>query len=151
MGNKNNTLKVYQNENGSLPLAAPLQNDTIWFTQADMVLFFDKNKTTISEHIRNIFKEQALMEEQVVRKFWVTATDGKSYQTNHNNLDVVISVGCRVKSQQGVKFCKWATKTLKQHLLQGYSLNQQRLTDNANEHEKALQLVKRAAALPLSA
>lgn len=146
-----NQIEVFQNEDGSLQLAVALQDESVWLTQADMVTLFDKNKRTISEHIRNIFKDNELVEDEVVRKFRITANDGKNYQTNHYNLDVIISVGYRVKSQQGVKFRQWATKTLKQHLIQGYTLNQQRLTENANELEKALLLVKRAAALPYNA
>ncbi|MDO6718700.1 virulence protein RhuM/Fic/DOC family protein [Psychrosphaera sp. 1_MG-2023] len=141
-------LEIYQNEDGSLQLAVTLQDESVWLTQADMVTLFDKNKRTISEHIRNIFKDEELTEAAVVRNFRTTAADGKSYNVNHYNLDVVISVGYRVKSKNGVRFRQWATKTLKQHLLQGYTLNQQRLSQNANELEKALLLVKRAAALP---
>ncbi|WP_017446220.1 virulence protein RhuM/Fic/DOC family protein [Gayadomonas joobiniege] len=143
-----NQVEVFQNDDGSLQLAVTLQDESVWLTQADMVALFDKNKRTISEHIRNIFKDNELVESEVVRKFRITASDGKTYQTNHYNLDVIISVGYRVKSQQGVKFRQWATKTLKQHLLKGYTLNQDRLSQNAKELEKALLLVKRASALP---
>ncbi|PCI58516.1 MAG: hypothetical protein COB35_13665 [Gammaproteobacteria bacterium] len=143
-----NSIEVYQADDGSLQLKVTLQDESVWLSQANMSQLFDKNKRTISEHIRNVFKDNELNESQVVRKFRTTASDGKKYLINQYNLDVIISVGYRVKSPQGVKFRQWATKTLKQHLLQGYSLNQQRLTENANELEKALQLVKRAADLP---
>ncbi len=95
-----------------------------------------------------MFKEAELEKNAVVAKFATTAEDGKVYQVDHYNLEVIISVGYRVKSKQSVKFRQWATKTLKQHLLKAYTLNQERLQQNAHELEKALLLVKRAAALP---
>ena len=96
-----------------------------------MCEWFDKNKRTISEHIRNIFKEGELVEDSVVRKFRTTASDGKRYDIKHYNLDVIISVGYRVKSQRGVLFCQWATKTL----------NQQRLAERGVEFNQALSLL----------
>lgn len=143
-----NQVEVYQSDDGALQLSVSLKNESVWLTQADMAVLFDKNKRTVSEHIRNIFKDEELIEEAVVRNFRTTASDGKSYTVSHYNLDVIISVGYRVKSKNGVRFRQWATKTLKQHLLKGYTLNQERLAQNATELDKALQLVKRIAVLP---
>ncbi|TMO96525.1 hypothetical protein CWC14_10365 [Pseudoalteromonas sp. S3260] len=143
-----NQVEVYQSDDGALQLSVSLKNESVWLTQADMAVLFDKNKRTVSEHIRNIFKDEELIEEAVVRNFRTTASDGKSYTVNHYNLDVIISVGYRVKSKNGVRFRQWATKTLKQHLLKGYTLNQERLAQNATELDNALQLVKRIAVLP---
>ena len=143
-----NQVEVYQSDDGALQLSVSLQNESVWLTQADMAVLFDKNKRTVSEHIRNIFKDEELIEEAVVRNFRTTASDGKSYTVSHYNLDVIISVGYRVKSKNGVRFRQWATKTLKQHLLKGYTLNQERLAQNATELDNALQLVKRIAVLP---
>ncbi|TMO02089.1 virulence protein RhuM/Fic/DOC family protein [Pseudoalteromonas sp. S558] len=143
-----NKVEVYQSDDGALQLSVSLKNESVWLTQADMSVLFDKNKRTVSEHIRNIFKDEELIEEAVVRNFRTTASDGKNYTVNHYNLDVIISVGYRVKSKNGVRFRQWATKTLKQHLLKGYTLNQERLAQNATELENALQLVKRIAVLP---
>lgn len=143
-----NQVEIYQSDDGALQLSVSFKNESVWLTQADMAVLFDKNKRTVSEHIRNIFKDEELIEEAVVRNFRTTASDGKSYTVNHYNLDVIISVGYRVKSKNGVRFRQWATKTLKQHLLKGYTLNQERLAQNATELDNALQLVKRIAVLP---
>lgn len=119
--------------------------ETVWLTQVQMGDLFAKNKRTISEHIRNLFREEELDEAAVVRNFRTTASDGKSYDVQHYNLDVIISVGYRVKSPQGVRFRQWATRLLKEHLLKGYTLNQQRFEQNARELEAALALVRKAA------
>jgi len=142
------TLEIYQSADGALQLTVPLEQESVWLSQKQLINLFGRDKSVISRHINNVFKDGELDRSSVVANFATTAEDGKVYQVDHYNLDVIISVGYRVKSQQGVKFRQWATKTLKQHLLQGYTLNQQRLAQNANELEKALLLVKRAAALP---
>lgn len=108
-----------------------LEEETVWLSQAQMCALFDKNKRTISEHIGNIFKEGELSEDSVVRKFRTTASDGKSYLVNQYNLDVVISVGYRVKSQQGTRFRIWANKVLKDYLVRGYAVNAQRLKEQS--------------------
>ncbi|MBN1649679.1 MAG: virulence RhuM family protein [Bacteroidales bacterium] len=96
---------IYQNHEGNIKIDVHLEDDTVWLMQAQMGQLFNKNKRTISEHISNIFKEGELDEDSVVRKFRTTASDGKVYDTNYYNLDVIISVGYRVKSQQGTQFC----------------------------------------------
>ena len=103
---------------------------------------------TISEYIRNIFKEGELDEYSVVRNFRTTAKDGKSYSINHYNLDVAISVGYRVKSQRGTQFRIWATQRLREYLVQGYALNQQRFDKNAAALQQALKLIRKAAKSP---
>ncbi|MBE0434236.1 MAG: virulence protein RhuM/Fic/DOC family protein [Methylomicrobium sp.] len=120
-------IAIYQNEDGSIHIDVHLEQDTVWLSQAQMCELFDKNKRTISEHIRNIFKEGELQEIAVVRKFRTTASDGKTYEVNRYNLDVIISVGYRVKSRRGTQFRIWANTILKQYLLQGYALNEQKL------------------------
>ncbi len=132
---------VFLTQDGQLQLPVMFKQETVWLNQGQMCELFDKNKRTISEHIRNIFKEGELVEDAVVRKFRTTASDGKSYETNHYNLDVIISVGYRVKSQQGVLFRQWATKILKQHLIDGYSLNQRRLEQRGIELNRAINLL----------
>ena len=136
-----NKIQIYQSADGGIQLDVSLDGDTVWLNQAQMCDLFDKNKRTVSEHIRNIFKDGELAEEAVVRNFRTTAADGKTYQVNHYNLDVVISVGYRVKSQRGVQFRQWATRTLKQHLIEGYSLNQHRLQERGIDIEKAVTLL----------
>ncbi|MDV7106251.1 virulence protein RhuM/Fic/DOC family protein [Vibrio sp. TH_r3] len=132
---------VFITQDGQFQLAVTLEQDTVWLNQAQMCELFDKNKRTISEHIRNIFKEGELVEGSVVRNFRTTASDGKNYGINYYNLDVIISVGYRVKSQRGVLFRQWATKTLNQHLIEGYTLNQQRLAERGVEFNQALSLL----------
>jgi hypothetical protein len=101
-----------------------IEDETVWLTQAQMVVLFEKDKRTISEHIGNIFREGELEKNSVVRKYRTTAPDGKSYHTNFYNLDVIISVGYRVKSLRGTAFRRWATPVLKDYLLRGYAINQ---------------------------
>ena len=119
-----------------------LEGETVWLTQKQMAELFDKNVRTVSEHIRNIFREGELEEGAVIRNFRITAADGKTYDTAHYNLDVIISVGYRVKSQRGVHFRQWATRVLREHLTQGYSLNEYRLAQQGlTELEQAVDLL----------
>jgi len=120
---------LYQTEDGQTSLEVRLQEDTVWLTQVQMVELFQRDKRTISEHIRNIFKEGELVEAAVVRKSRITAADGKSYLTTAYNLDVIISVGYRVKSQRGTQFRIWASAVLREYLVKGYALNHRRLAD----------------------
>lgn len=107
---------IYQNTEGNIKIDVRLEEETVWLTQAQMGMLFNKDKRTISEHISNIFQEGELNEISVVRKFRTTASDGKTYVVIHYNLDVIISVGYRVKSQQGTQFRIWAKQRLP-HLL----------------------------------
>ncbi len=114
-----------------------------------MTALFVRDKRTISEHIRNVFKEGELVENAVVRKSRTTAGDGKAYETNSYNLDVIISVGYRVKSPRGTRFRIWATSVLKDHLLNGYSLNHKRLAENGlADMEQAVALLSRILQRP---
>lgn len=108
-------------------LEVRLEQDTVWLTQKQMAELFQKDVRTINEHIKNVFKEGELILEAVIRKFRITASDGKSYDTAHYNLDVIISVGYRVKSLRGTQFRIWATNVLRQHLVEGYTVNEKRL------------------------
>jgi prophage maintenance system killer protein len=137
---------IYRTKDGRAALEVKLQKETVWLSQAQVGQLFDKNKRTISEHIRNLFKEGELIENAVVRKFRTTAADGKSYQVEYYNLDVIISVGYRVKSQRGTQFRIWATQVLKDHILKGYSINEKRLREqNARliELQKTVNLMQR--------
>lgn len=117
---------IYQNKEGSIKIDVRLEDETVWLTQANLCELFQKSKATISEHIKNIFLEGELIEESVVRNFRTTALDGKVYDTKYYNLDVVISVGYRVKSQQGTQFRIWATQRLKEYIVKGFALNDER-------------------------
>ena len=138
---------IYQAKGGKTTLEVKLQKETVWLSQAQLSNLFDKNKRTISEHIRNIFKEGELSENSVVRNFRTTAKDGKSYETNYYNLYVIISVGYRVKSQRGTQFRIWASQVLKDHLIKGYSINEKRLQEQnirLAELQKTVDLMGRA-------
>jgi prophage maintenance system killer protein len=137
---------LYQAADGKAVLDVRLAGDTVWLSQRQMSELFDKNVRTVSEHIQNVFKEGELDESSVIRNFRITAADGKAYDTRFYNLDVVISVGYRVKSRRGTQFRIWATRILREHLTRGYTLNQQRFEQNAQELEAALLLVRKAAA-----
>lgn len=139
---------IYQNEDGGLALDVAVRDESVWMRQEQMSRLFGRERSVVTKHLRNVFAEGELEANAVCAKFAHTAADGKTYQVEHYNLDVIISVGYRVKSPQGVRFRQWATRVLKQHLLQGYTVNQQRLEQNAAELEKALLLVRRAARLP---
>ena len=148
MDHEKEQIVIYQADDGQTQVEVRFEHDTIWLSQAQMCDLFDKNKRTVSEHVRNVFKEGELNENAVVRKSRITAADGKSYQVNHYNLDVVISVGYRVKSQRGTQFRIWATQRLREYLLQGYSINQRRFDQNADELQQALTLIRKAAKSP---
>jgi hypothetical protein len=122
----NSEILIYQNLDGNIKIDVRLEEETVWLTQAQMANLFVKDKRTISEHIGNIFKEGELDENSVVRNFRLTAGDGKNYDTNHYNLDVIISVGYRVKSPQGTQFRIWATQRLKEYIIKGFALNDDR-------------------------
>ena len=137
---------LYELPDGKTSLEVRLEGDTVWLTQAQMAELFKNTKQNISLHTRNIFRERELEETAVVKESLTTASDGKKYRTRYFNLDVIISVGYRVKSKRGTQFRIWATQTLKDHLTRGYTLNRQRFEHNARELETALQLVRKAAA-----
>ena len=117
---------IYKNPEGNIRIDVRLEDETVWLSQGHMCELFGKNKRTISEHIRNIFAEGELPEDAVVRKFRTTAIDGKKYDVKHYNLDVIISVGYRIKSRQGTQFRIWATKRLKEYIVKGFALNDER-------------------------
>lgn len=118
---------LYQTEDGETRIEARMVNESLWLTQGQMADLFQKDKRTISEHISNIFEEHELDEDSVVRIFRTTAADGKQYNTNHYSLDVIISVGYRVKSHRGTQFRIWATQRLREYLIKGFAMDDERL------------------------
>ncbi|MDN3488091.1 RhuM family protein [Pseudoalteromonas sp. APC 3694] len=143
-----NQVEVFQNEDGSLQLAVQVQQESIWLSQSQLAELFKTSTDNISLHLKNIYQSGELDENATTEDYSVVRQEGKRQvkrKLKHYNLDAIISVGYRVNSAQATRFRQWATKTLKQHLLKGYTLNQDRLTQNANELEKALLRVKRAA------
>ncbi len=123
----NSDFVLYTSQDGEVRVDVFVNDETVWLTQKAMQELFDRSKSTVSEHISNVFKEGELAENQVVRKFRTTADDGKDYEVSFYNLDVIISVGYRIKSQRGTQFRIWATKTLKEFIIKGFVLDDKRL------------------------
>ena len=133
---KKGEIIIYKTPQNEVELKVKLEQETVWLSLDQMALLFDRDKSVISRHIKNIFQEKELEQNSVVAKFATTAADGKIYQVDYYNLDVIISVGYRVKSQNGVKFRIWASKILKQYLIKGYAINEKRLLEAKNKfHE----------------
>ena len=124
-----NEIVIYKTPDKKTEVEVRFGNDTVWLTQAQMAVLFRQTKQNISLHINNFFKEKELRKISVVKDSLTTAADGKKYKTKFYNLDVIISVGYRVKSIQGTQFRQWATQQLKNYLVQGYVINQKRLEE----------------------
>ena len=141
---------LYQ-PNETIKLEVRLNQETVWLSIDEMAILFDRDKSVIGKHIRNIFKEKELLKESVWAKFAYTASDNKVYQVDYYNLDVIISVGYRVKSLRGTQFRQWANKVLKDYLLKGYSLNQrlQALERTVAEHSQKIDFFVRTALPPV--
>ncbi len=118
-----NNIIIYQTQDGQTKIDVKIENETVWLTQKDMAELFETTKQNVSTHIKNIFNEGELNENSVVKDFFTTADDGKNYNTKHYNLDVIISVGYRVKSLRGTQFRIWATNILKEYMRKGFALN----------------------------
>ena len=126
--NKDNQIIIYQTADNQTQIDVHMENETVWLTQAQMAELFQKDRTVISRHIRNVFNEGELEEQSTCAKFAHMGHDGlQQYETVMYNLDVIISVGYRVKSQRGTAFRIWATKVLKEYMLRGYAINQRLL------------------------
>lgn len=118
---------IYESEDGEICLDVQLDGETVWLSLDQLAFLFDRDKSTISRHIKNVFTEGELEAQSVVAKYATTAKDGKTYQVDYYNLDVIISVGYRVRSQQGVRFRQWATDVLRRYIIDGRAENEQRL------------------------
>ena len=141
---------LYQpDESISLHVKIDEASNTVWLSLDQMAELFGRDRSVIGKHVRTIFNEGELQKESVWAKFAYTASDGKTYQVDYYNLDVIISVGYRVKSQRGTQFRQWANKVLKEYLLKGYSINQRinqlenkmdsRLTAHRNDNQFTLE------------
>ena len=131
-------IEIYESPDGDIRLNVQLEDETVWLTLDQMAFLFGRDKSTVSRHLKNIFKENELEREAVVAKYATTASDGKIYQVEHYNLDVIISVGYRVKSQQGVRFRQWATRILKEYAVKGFALDDRRLKDGRSRYFREL-------------
>ena len=118
---------IYQADDGQTKIDVKFEDETVWLTQAQLCELFQTSKSNISEHIKHIFEEEELDEESVVRKFRTTAADGKNYNTIHYNLDMIISLGYRVKSKIATNFRRWATERLKEYMIKGFTMDDERL------------------------
>lgn len=142
-----NEIEIYISKEGQTEIQVQFKNETVWLTQAQLVELYKTSKSNVSVHIKHIFKEGELTEDSVVRKFRTTASDGKNYNVVHYNLVMIISLGYRIKSTTATQFRQWATQRLKEHLIQGYIINQKRLEEynqNIKELENAVSLIKKA-------
>ena len=122
----NDNMLIYQSEDGKIKIDVRFENETVWLSLDQMAILFGRDKSTISRHIKNIFEEGELQAPSVVANYATTATDRKTYQVDYYNLDVIISVGYRVKSQQGTQFRIWATQRLREYIIKGFALNDER-------------------------
>lgn len=149
----NSEILIYQNPDGNIKIDVRLEDETVWLTQAQMGQLFGKDKRTISEHIRNIFNEEELDENVVVRKFRTTTQHGaipgktQEHEVKGYNLDVIISVGYRVKSVQGTQFRIWATQRLREYIVKGFTLNDDRFMSGSsmnyfNELQERIRVIR---------
>jgi hypothetical protein len=138
-------LVLYQTDDGQTRIDVTFQGDTVWLSQYQMAELFDKGRSTIAEHIQNAFSEGELDQNSVCREFRQTASDGKNYLVKYYNLDVIISVGYRVKSLRGTQFRIWATQRLREYIIKGFTLDDQRLKqggDAARYFQELLQRIR---------
>ena len=125
--NQKSNMIIYTTEDGLTKIETTFDEDTVWLSIDQMAELFQRDKSTISRHIKNVFSEGELQRESVVANFATTAADGKTYQVDYYNLDVIISVGYRVKSKRGTQFRIWATNILKEYMKKGFALDDERL------------------------
>ena len=152
MEQRKSSIEIYRSPEGNIELNVKLENDTVWLTQSQMAELFGRDRTVISRHVNNCFKEGELDKSLVCAKFAHTKKYGRHdgfeqvVETEYYNLDVIISVGYRVKSINGTRFRQWANSILKQYIIKGYAINQKRL-DNYNELKEVVRLMSRAITL----
>lgn len=133
---------LYQSPDGAIRLDVQLEHETVWLTQAQLTELFSTTKQSVSLHVRNIFREQELVEDRSVKESLTLLPDGRKYKTKSYNLDVIISVGYRVKSARGTQFRQWAAQVLRDFLVRGYALNERRLRESARQLADLKRLVQ---------
>jgi len=134
-------IEIYKSPDNQIELLVNLEKDSVWLNRQQLIVLFDRDIKTIGKHINNVFAENELIKNSVVAKFATTAEDGKTYQVEHYNLDVIISVGYRVKSKRGTQFRQWATQRLKDYLVKGYAINEKRLKETQTRFRELKQAV----------
>ena len=155
MAQKKNEIVIFETGDKSISLPVMVEDETVWLNRNQISELFERDVKTIGKHINNALREELDGADSVVAKFATTASEGKTYQVEHYNLDVIISVGYRVKSHRGVEFRRWANNVLKQYILQGYAVNQNRIkqlgevirvtkrTENALDSKPVLSVIER--------
>jgi prophage maintenance system killer protein len=141
------TIQIFSLDDGATEIEVKLEQDSVWLNLSQITELFDRDKSVISRHISSVFKENELIYNSVVAKYATTAADGKVYQVDYYNLDVIISVGYRIKSQRGTQFRIWANKILKEYLIQGYSINEnalKRQNEKLSELQKTIKILSSA-------
>ncbi|MCO4320681.1 virulence RhuM family protein [Aliidiomarina quisquiliarum] len=139
-------IQIFMSEDGQAQLEVALEQETVWLNQSQMSVLFDTTTDNVGLHLKNVFLEGELDENRTTEDFSVVRQEGKRQvrrRIKHYNLDAIISVGYRVSSKRATQFRQWATKTLKDHLVQGYTLNQRRLAERGIEFEQAVHLLSR--------
>ena len=127
MPKDNGNIIIYQSEDGQTHIEVRIQQETVWLSQNQLCELYQTSKSNVSEHIKHIFEDGELEENSVVRKFRTTATDGKSYEVNHYNLDMIISLGYRIRSIVATHFRRWASERLKEYIIKGFTMDDERL------------------------
>ena len=125
-----NEMVIYQAESGAIELRGDFEGETVWATQAQIAEAFEADRSVITKHIRNILKDKELDEKSVCAKFAHTAEDGKVYQVQFYNLDIILAVGYRTNSKRAIQFRAWATKTLREHITKGFTINRKQIGKN---------------------
>ena len=136
---KENEIVIFETKDKSISLPVTISKESTWINRNQMSELFGRDIKTIGKHINNALKEEFLEENSVVAKFATTASDGKTYMMEHYNLDVVLSVGYRVKSKRGVEFRRWANSVLKEYIIKGYAVNHNRM----NQLNEVIRVMKR--------
>jgi len=139
---KENQIIIYNTEDGETKIDLKLSDETVWLNQMEIAELFQTTKNNISLHIKNIFADGELEKNSVVKEYLTTASDGKNYNITYYSLDMILAIGYRVRSSRGVEFRRWVNKVLKEYLLEGASLNQDKLREEPNYFKKVLQKIR---------
>jgi hypothetical protein len=138
-----NQIVVYQSKTGAIELKGDFRRETIWATQAQIANIFIVERSVITKHIRNILKDKELNSDSVCAKIAHTAADGKTYQVQAYNLDIILAVGYRTNSKRAIEFRQWATKTLRRYIVEGFAINKNRIAKNYDVFEKAIRKTRK--------
>ncbi len=129
MNNDKGEILIYKTEDGITEIDVRLEDETVWLTQQQLADLYQSSKSNVSEHIKHIFEDEELDEKSVVRNFRTTAADGKNYNVKYYNLDMILSIGYRIRSKIATKFRQWATERLKEYMIKGFTMDDRRLKE----------------------